>query len=140
MKRFRVISLLILTGLFTAGIAKAQEGTIRANVPFDFVVGSKPLQSGTYQFLTSFARSSHAIFIRSTNQQIVMLGMTGEAGNLPGNVTRLVFYKYGDHYFLREIHCPSMSLNIAFRQSKREKQIRQQMASLGPDRVLLALN
>jgi hypothetical protein len=33
-----------------------------------------------------------------------------------------------------------MSLNIAFPQSKREKQTRQQMASLGPDRVLLALN
>jgi hypothetical protein len=140
MKRFRVISLLILTGLCTAGISKAQNGTIRANVPFDFAVGSKLLPSGSYQFFTSSAQSNHTIFIRSADQQIIMLGMTGEDSNLPGNVTRLVFYKYGDHYFLRDIHCPTMSLNIAFPQSKLEKQTRQQMAWMGPDRVLLALN
>jgi len=116
------------------------QSDIRANVPFEFVVGSSHLSSGNYQFLTSYARSSHAIFIRNADQQIVMLSITGEGGNLPGNVTRLVFYKYGDHYFLREIHCPTMALNVAFPQSKLETQTRRQMAWLGPDQVLLALN
>jgi hypothetical protein len=106
MKRFRVISLLILTGLCTAGIAKAQNGTIRANVPFDFAVGSKLLPSGSYQFFTSSAQSNHTIFIRSADQQIIMLGMTGEDSNLPGNVTRLVFYKYGDHCVSRRRQQP----------------------------------
>jgi len=140
MKRFRVISLLILTGLCTTGIAKAQGDAIRANVPFDFVVGSKQLPSGSYEFVTSSARSSHTIFVRNADQRIVMLSMTGETGKVPGNVTRLVFYKYGDHYFLREIHCPTMALNVALPQSKEEKQTQRQMAWLGPEQVLLALN
>jgi hypothetical protein len=140
MKRFLVISLLILTGLCTAGIAKAQVGPIRANVPFDFTVGNKSLPSGNYQFLMDSARSSHMVFIRSADQQMIVLTRTGESGNLPGNATRLVFYKYGEHYFLREIHCPTAALNAAFPQSKLEKQTRQQMAWMGPDRVLLALN
>ena len=140
MKRLRVISLLILTCLCTAAIAKTQDRAIRADVPFDFVVGSKLLPSGNYQFLTSFARTSHAIFIRNADYQMVMLSMTGEPDALPGNSTRLVFYKYGDRYFLREIHCPTMALNVEFPQSKLEEQTRQQMAWLEPEQVLLALN
>ena len=140
MTRFRVTSLLILATLCMAGIAEAQDREIRANVPFDFVVGNKHLPSGSYQFFTSFVRSSNTILIRNAHQQIVMLSMAGDAGNFPGNVSRLVFYKYGDHYFLREIHCPTVALNVAFPQSKQEKQTRRQMAWLGPDQVLLALN
>lgn len=140
MKRLRVISLLILTGLCTAGIAKAQDGAVRADVPFDFSVGSRHLPAGSYQFSTAFARSSHAIFIRNANQQIVTLSITGEAGSFPGNSSRLVFHKYGDHYFLREIRCPTTALNVDFPQSRQEEQTRRQMAWLGPDQVLLALN
>ena len=140
MKRFRVISLLVLMGLCTAGIATAQGSAIRAKVPFDFVVGSKQLPSGSYEFVTSFARSSHTIFVRNDDQRIVMLSMTGETDKLPGNITQLVFYKYGDRYFLREIHCPTMALNVALPQSKEERQTQRQMAWLGPEQVLLALN
>lgn len=50
-----------------------------------------------------------------------------------------VFNKYGDHYFLREIRRPLIAMNVELRQSRLEKQIRVQTASLGPETTLLAL-
>ncbi len=137
MKRFRVITLLILAGFCTAGIAKAQNHEIRANVPFDFTVANKHLPAGHYQL---FTQPGGTLVIRNADQQIAVLTMTGEASTVPGYSSRLVFNKYGDSYFLREIHCPVIAVNADLPQSKQEKQLRQNMAWLGPDTVLLALN
>jgi hypothetical protein len=137
MKRFGVISLLVLAGFCTAGIAQAQDRAVRAKVPFDFVIAGKTLPSGNYEFVT---QRNSTILIRSAEHQIALISMTraSEAGSNYSN--RLVFNKYGDSYFLREILCPSIAVNAAFPQSKQEKQLHEHMAWLGPDTVLLALN
>ena len=138
MKRFGVISLLVLAGFCTAGVAKAQNRQVRATVPFDFVVAGKQLPSGNYEFLTQ--SNGTTILIRNGSQQMFVLTAADDTGRVTNYASRLVFYKYGDHYFLREIHCPSIAVNADFPQSKQEKQLRQNMAWLGPDTVLLALN
>lgn len=137
MKRFGIISLLVLAGFCTAGVAKAQDHQVRATVPFDFVVASKHLPAGNYEFLRQ--SNGTTILIRNGSQQIFVL-TTADDGRITNYSSRLVFYKYGDNYFLREIHCPSIAVNADFPQSKQEKQLRQNMAWLGPDTVLLALN
>jgi hypothetical protein len=138
MKRFGVISLLVLAGLCTAGVAKAQDREVRANVPFDFVVASKHLPAGSYEFLTQSNRTT--ILIRNGSQQIFVLATADDAGRITNYSSRLVFYKYGDRYFLREIHCPTIAVNADFPRSKEEKQLNEHLAWLGPDTVLLALN
>jgi len=137
MKRFGVITTLILAGFCTAGIAQAQNREVRANVPFDFAVAGKHLPSGSYEF---FTQANNTIVIRNADQQIAVLAMTSDGDTVSGYNGRLVFYKYGDRYFLREIHCPTISVNADFPRSKEEKQIHEHMAWLGPDQVLLALN
>lgn len=137
MKRFRVIPLLILAGFCTAGITQAQNRDVRAKVPFDFTVASKHLPSGSYEFIT---QPNSTIVIRNADQRIAVLAMTGAADNLRDYRSVLVFHKYGDSYFLREIHCPTISVNADFPQSKQEKQLHEHLAWLGPDTVLLALN
>ena len=137
MKRFGVISLLILASFCTGGIAQAQTHEVRAKVPFDFVVARKHLPSGSYEFVT---QSNGTILIRNADEKIVVLTMTYQAGDPSSYSSRLVFYKYGDNYFLHEIHCPTIAVNAAFPQSRQERQLRQNMAWLGPDTVLLALN
>jgi hypothetical protein len=137
MKRFRVISLLVLAGFCTAGIAQAQDRAVRAKVPFNFVVAGKTLPAGNYEFVT---QRSSTILIRNADQQIALLSMTRASDASSNYSSRLVFNKYGDSYFLREILCPSIAVNAAFPQSKQEKALRQNMAWLGPDTVLLALN
>ena len=137
MKRLPVIALMALASICTAGSLKAQGHEIRANVPFNFAVGSRQLPAGQYKF---FSEPNDMIVIRNGNQQVTILSKTENAVNALGESSRLVFNKYGDHYFLREIHCPSIAVNVEIPPSKQEKQIRQQQAWLGPDQVLLALN
>ena len=107
------------------------------HVPFNFAVGNKQLPAGHYTFLTL---SSYTLVIRNADYQFIILSRTENAGSVKGYSNRLVFHRYGDHYFLREIRCPSLAMNLELQQSKLEKQIRVQTASLGPETTLLAQN
>ena len=137
MKRFPVIALLALAGIATAGSLQAQSREVRAKIPFDFVVSGKQLPAGNYSFLS---QPDEAMVIRNADQRVTVLSLTHDVSGTTTGTSRLVFNKYGDHYFLNEILCPTIALNVELPQSKQEKQIRSQQAFLGPDQVLLALN
>ena len=136
MKRLAAIVLGIL-GACTTGNVMAQSHEVRADVPFTFAVGNKQLPAGHYTFSTE---PNDTIIIRDNQGQIAVLSNTYDTEALAGYSSRLIFNKYGDRYFLREIRCPSIALNVELPASKSEKQIRVQRASLGPERTLLALN
>ena len=77
--------------------------------------------------------------VRNYNARIEVLSMTFDTERTAANLSRLVFNKYGDQYFLREIQCPSIALNVEIPRSKQEKQVRAQMAWLGPEQTLVGL-
>jgi hypothetical protein len=135
MKKFAAIALVVLTAGCTAGL-QAQNHEVRAGVPFNFAVGNEQLPAGHYTFLT---QPSYTLVIRNADYQLTILSRTEDAGSVRGYSNKLVFNKYGDHYFLREIRCPLIAMNVELRQSKLEKQVRIQTASLGPETTLLAL-
>jgi hypothetical protein len=137
MKRFAAIALVVLAGACTAGTLQAQNHEVRANVPFDFAVGSKTLPAGHYTF---FTEPNDTVVIRSTEYQATILSRTEEVSTGRSYASHLVFDRYGDHYFLREISCPSIALDVEIPPSKLEKQVRVQRAWLGPSTTLLALN
>ena len=137
MKRFAAIALAVLAGACIAGSLQAQSHEVRADVPFNFAVGNKQLPAGHYTF---FTQPSYTLVMRNTDYGLTILSRIEDAGRAKGYFNRLVFDKYGDHYFLREIRCPSIAINVELRQSKLEKQIRVQRAGPGPETTLLALN
>ena len=136
MKRFPVIALVVLASACAAASLQAQSHEVRADIPFSFAVGSKQLPAGHYTFLTG---PSYTMVIRNTDRETTILSKTEEAFHSVGYLNILVFNKYGDDYFLREIRCPSIAMNVEIPQSKLEKQIRVQAAGLGPNQTLLAL-
>jgi len=136
MKRFSAIALVVLAGACMAGSLQAQSHEVRADVPFSFAVGGKQLPAGHYAF---FSQANDTLVISNVDYKVTLLSRTEEAFNVKSYTSKLVFDKYGDHYFLREIRCPSIALNVEIPASKLEKQTRAQMAWLGPDQVLLAL-
>lgn len=134
MKRFLVMAIVVLAGAYTAASLQAQSHEVRADIPFSFAVGSKQLPAGHYTFLTG---PSDTIVTRNTDNEAVILSRTEQAFHAAGHLNVLVFNKYGDDYFLREIRCPSIAMNVEMPQSKLEKQIRVQAAGLGPIRRCL---
>ena len=135
MKTFAAIALVVLTLGCTAGL-QAQDYEVRADVPFNFAVGNKQLPAGHYIFLT---QPSYMLVIHNADYQLTILTRIEDASDVKGHSNKLVFNKYGDHYFLREIRCPSIAMNVELRQSRLEKKIRVQTAWLGPETTLLAL-
>jgi hypothetical protein len=104
MKRqtFSLVSLLSL--LLVAGSAIAQTVHVRANIPFNFAVGSKTLPAGTYDVGTIDGRDSKMLLLQARDGNSSMIVGSNAAENFkPADKTKLVFNQYGSRYFLSEI-------------------------------------
>ena len=142
MKRITAIAIAALASLVTAGSAVAQGHAVKATVPFDFAVGDSHLPAGTYTISASETGTSTSLVIRSEAGNTTILAAASADGKQSQNA-RLVFDKYGDRYFMREILSPNAEMNLNLPVSKTEKRIQRQEASVqdtNKDQVFVALN
>ena len=102
------LSLCLVAGL-GATLTNAQirsDATIRANIPYSFVVNNTTLPAGTYMVtvLDAYASDLSVLEIRSANGKTAVLFET-EPVTVPGLAprTELVFDKVGDTYFLSKV-------------------------------------
>jgi hypothetical protein len=102
------LSLCLVAGL-GATLTNAQirsDVTIRANIPYSFVVNNTTLPAGTYMVtvLDAYASDLSVLEIRSANGKTAVLFET-EPITVPGLAprTELVFDKVGDTYFLSKV-------------------------------------
>ncbi len=140
MKRMTAIAFFALATLVTAGSAVAQEQAVKANVPFDFAVGNTTVPAGTYTISSAIPGDSHVIMLRNHTGKVTIMA-TAFADGQQSQTGKLVFDKRGDQYFLREILCASVGMNLELPVSKAEKSVQRQEASLPRnDQVFIALN
>ncbi len=113
-----MVAVLVIGGtvLFAAGPA---EPAIRANVPFAFHVGNELMPAGQYQ--VSHINSRDMLLIRSVEDKQVIVMHSVPSGKYANDTAKLVFHRYGDTYFLRQVWIPNFSANELF-QSKAEKE------------------
>ena len=129
MKRIRAIALLAIANFAVAGMSFAQSYGVKADVPFDFTVANKLLPAGTY---TVIRESTGLIEIRNHDKPVAVLTVVTHDENTSSDGGKLIFHKYGDHYFLSEILCDSASMNVELHPSKTEKRVRLQQAMVNP--------
>jgi hypothetical protein len=127
MKRITATALFTLAALVTASGAMAQDGAVRATVPFDFSVGDKVLPAGTYEVWSPW---TNILELQDREKHVAMLTTTSDVSREWPKGNWLVFDRYGDRYFLSEVLCASGSINVSLRQSKAEKQARMYQAAL----------
>ena len=122
MKRIAALAFLTIAYLATSTGAKAQTYGLNAKIPFDFTVGNTWMPAGEYR-ISSPLRSVTVIQLRGTDHDSMatVISSPGHSESKSGN--KLVFHKYGNHYFLNRILCPSnSSLNIDVASGKAEKE------------------
>ena len=118
---------LAVMGLFLAGPLFAQQG-VQAKVPFSFYVGNSQLMpSGTYRIAPC---STHVATVRNCSSGVTVFHMTRPEDKKVQEQGKLVFHKYGDKYFLKEVQGPSLSTNLAIPETKSEKTARDEMATV----------
>ncbi|MBV8675265.1 MAG: hypothetical protein JOZ33_17710 [Acidobacteriaceae bacterium] len=139
MKRITAIAFFALATL-VAGSAMAQDHAVKAAVPFDFTVGNAHVPAGTYTIWST--GSANTIELRNDSGTITIFGSV-YAADKTSQRGKLVFDKYGDRYFLRDILCSSVAMNLELPVSKAEKNVQRQQASLQSeknDQIFIALN
>jgi hypothetical protein len=133
----RITALAFLTAaLISMGSARAHAQAAGFKVPFDFTVGNQVLPAGTYQ--VSYYAPKSAIMIRSEDGRFHAFTAIHPADPSTRD-SEVVFTKYGNQYFMHEVLCGALSMNVALPTSRMEKQARIQEAQLPHSETVAAL-
>ncbi len=134
-----VVTSLAFIPVSLPGHAQSDHHTMTANVPFAFELGSKHLAPGTYTISTPV---DGVVEIRSSTDAAMILANHGQ-GSKSTKTAKVVFDRYGDHYFLRQLwFSPEENTYLESPESKSEKQAkRSELASNSkkPSNVELAM-
>ena len=139
----------VLTGCFLAlliaGSAFAQvPGTsIRASIPFEFVVEGRTLPAGTYE-ITRVTDEPVGLLIRNVDHRRFEAMFPTEpldAHRIP-NKSWLVFHRYGDTSFLSEVVTAGQQRGEELYPSHQERTLRREMAKNQnePETITVAMN
>jgi hypothetical protein len=101
-KGFTMLMAIMALSMVTAVVsANGQSYGSKANVPFDFVVGSRNLPAGSYR-VSSVTPSGDALRISSDDSKNTAARLTMPASGTAKSA-KLVFHRYGERYFLTEV-------------------------------------
>jgi hypothetical protein len=114
-------SLLLLSLLLTSAGAHAQSAA-RANVPFDFKVGTKQMPAGTYTIQSQIASDVIVVHNVQTGTSALAMGRW-EAPTKKTN--KLIFRRYGSQYFLTAILGSQGSQGLVFQTTKQEQKLQE---------------
>lgn len=97
-----IIALAFVTAV--ASNAQSRGQRLRADIPFDFVVGDKTLAAGQYLVSEIMTNSDGGVLVRSLKGDHSALRLTNAMlAKAPKQKTSLTFLRYGDTYFLSQI-------------------------------------
>jgi hypothetical protein len=103
-----------LTLLLTAQVTN----TIRADIPFEFVVGQTTAPAGTYIFSFQATEGMVRMQLAGTAGRFVMT--SPDSAYTSPQESKLVFHRYGNQYFLSRIGTTSTSRGILTSPRERE--------------------
>jgi hypothetical protein len=126
---YQVLTALTLVAWLIVPVTRAQSIMVTADIPFSFVVGNKPLQSGEYHV----KQLPHGVMLvqgKATGASAMVLSTGIQAGKI-SDVGKLVFNRYGDQYFLAKIWTPSNNLGRELPKSRLEREVAQRLSNGG---------
>ena len=106
LKGFTMLALVLMLALAWYAVsvnAQTSSNKVVASVPFEFSVGYKSMPAGEYAVQT-ISSASNGLLIQSTDGKISALRLSDETDRIKEqSQARLVFHRYGEHYFLAEV-------------------------------------
>ncbi len=116
--RYAIVLTLMLAA---AAILAAQiRPLLHANVPFAFHVGNDVMPAGEYR-ISALQPGSRVVLITAVHSGAAVLVQTLLSGERAGQTAKLIFDRYGETYFLREVWIPAFDVRQLHR-SKAEQE------------------
>ena len=124
--------------ILLAAPVSAQTLTVKASVPFDFVVGARTMPAGEY--VVSTGHDFGILQIRNLDKSIAPVFAVTNGGDGPseGEGVFLTFNRYGGDYFLAQLWDRSGGVGCSIPMSRTEWE-RVRSASLGKPEVVMVL-
>jgi hypothetical protein len=114
-----IVALSFVVALMAPTFTYAFTVKIRAEIPFDFMVGSKRLPKGEY--VIESVNESGALTIRNAKKGKAVTFMTVRGKMMDKPKSRLVFHRYNDQYFLARVWDGSSDTILKLDKSSAEK-------------------
>jgi hypothetical protein len=102
MKNLRSV-LFVLAAILIAPAAKAQQNGVKADVPFDLVVGNRAYPAGEYILKTAVNSNGVTRFENVQEVSIAFIPSNSCEAGKPATQTKLVFHRMGERYFLYQV-------------------------------------
>jgi hypothetical protein len=135
MKNLRSV-LFALAAILLVPVAQAQQNGVKADVPFDFVVGNRAYPAGEYT-LRAPLNSSSVIRIENMNEVSATFAQSNVCSKgTPSPETKLVFHRMGVHYFLYQVWTAGSSIGREFPKGRIEVELAQNREK--PEVVIVA--
>jgi len=124
----------LISGVFAISVvsANAQSMRVAAQIPFDFVVGSKALPAGEYT-VNTITDGGAALQIRNADGSESAIRLTNSIAAKPKKSqsrSHLVFHRYGQTYFLAEVWREGDSGGRQLLPSKKERSMKRELGAL----------
>lgn len=119
-----IVALSFAVSLMAPTVASAFAIRIRADIPFDFMVGSKRLPKGEY--VIESMNESGTLTIRNAKKGKAVTFMVIRGKMMDKPKSKLVFHRYGEQYFLARVWDGSSDTILKLDKSKTEKRVAKQ--------------
>ena len=133
--RLMILALTILPLLAAAQMTPDQK--LVANVPFDFVIGSKTVPAGEWTVQRTSSGAPVVTILNFDAKSGHLAKVSLDEARKPADRCALVFHKYGAQYFLASMKIEGSRVMYQLPESKAEAELRA-MNQIGTEEILLA--
>jgi hypothetical protein len=129
------LSLAVLAITLAAPLA-AQTVTLKADIPFDFMVAGRTMPAGEYVFATLGSVAVWSVTSESRTRAALVLTAPGN-GAAQAGTARVEFNRYGNEYFLSGVSDGISSHSRIIPMSRQERELSNRAAISRPDSVMI---
>ena len=124
MKKYLWLPLFLMAVIGSTALTTKAQSTygVRANVPFDFIVGEKTLPAGKIVAREMNAANSGALAISNVDKGQHAIRIAHAGSSKETDRGKLVFRKYGNRYYLAQVWIPGYNA-LELNKSKSERAI-----------------
>jgi hypothetical protein len=133
MKRHAFATAAFLGLLLMPALAPLYAESLRFEVPFDFVAAQGTMPAGEYRVSTNEPVQGMVRLVSSKGSSAAICFTHGVQSIHPSNTSKLIFNRYGDHYFLAQVWSQGNNLGRLLPPSKAEREIARTFSKPGKE-------
>jgi hypothetical protein len=135
-KGLTMLALLLTLALATTvATANGQnQSAVKANVPFEFIVGDKVLPAGDYS-VSAIGIGHDALAIQGINANDNAVRLVNTVTRSAKKSTKLVFHRYGNTFFLSEVWTAGEGQGRQLLKSRQECAIERELSRIAGNRT-----